>query len=143
MSGCIGAPSQVVKSLFEPFHIVPSSSAVLFWLSLYALSISTASEGNIIVIADGVYETQLDGYELNQIYNMTGPKIHHVIFVDNYKVWWEMGKSYTVRLVDTLNVKINAECIIGKSCCHPENRYSFRSSFLEAIIELDFIGSFL
>lgn len=57
-------------------------------------------------IANGVYKTQLDGYELKEIYQRTGHKIHHVIFVDSYKVWWEMGKSYTVRLVDALNMRL-------------------------------------
>lgn len=65
-------------------------------------------------IADSVYETQLDGYELNEIYRTTGQKIHHVIFVDSYKVWWEMGKSYTVRLVDTLNMGLVDDVIFGK-----------------------------
>lgn len=65
-------------------------------------------------IADGVYETQLDGYELKEIYQRTGHKIHHVIFVDSYKVWWEMGKSYTVRLVDALNMGLVDDVIFGR-----------------------------
>ena len=65
-------------------------------------------------IADSVYETQLDGYELNEIYQRTGHKIHHVIFVDSYKVWWEMGKSYTVRLVDALNMGLVDDVIFGR-----------------------------
>lgn len=65
-------------------------------------------------IADGVYETQLDGYELNEIYQRTGHKIHHVLFVDSYKVWWEMGKPYTVRLVDALNMGLADDVVFGR-----------------------------
>lgn len=65
-------------------------------------------------IADGVYETQLDGYELKEIYQRTGHKIHHVLFVDSYKVWWEMGKPYTVRLLDALNMGLVDDVIFGK-----------------------------
>lgn len=65
-------------------------------------------------IADSVYETQLDGYEFNEIYDRTGEKVHHVLLVDSYKVWWEMGKSYTVRLIDALNMGLVDEVIIGR-----------------------------
>lgn len=65
-------------------------------------------------IADSVYETQLDGYEFNEIYDRTGQKVHHVIFVDSYKVWWEMGKSYTCRLIDALNMGLVDDVIFGK-----------------------------
>ena len=65
-------------------------------------------------IADGVYETQLDGYELNEIYDRTGHKIYHVLFVDSYPVWWEQGKSYLIRLIDTLNMGLVDEVIFGK-----------------------------
>ena len=65
-------------------------------------------------IADGVYETQLDGYEFNEIYDRTGQKVHHVIFVDSYKVWWEMGKSYTCRLIDALNMGLVDDVIFGR-----------------------------
>lgn len=65
-------------------------------------------------IADGVYETQLDGHELNEIYRRTGHKIHHVLFVDSYKVWWEMGKPYTVRLIDALNMGLVDDVVFGK-----------------------------
>jgi len=65
-------------------------------------------------IADSVYETQLDGYEFNEIYDRTGEKVHHVILVDSYKVWWEMGKSYTCRLIDALNMGLVDDVIFGR-----------------------------
>lgn len=35
-------------------------------------------------IADGVYETQLDGYEFKDMYERTGRKVYHVLFIDAY-----------------------------------------------------------
>lgn len=65
-------------------------------------------------VADGVYETQLDGYEFNEIYNRTGTKIYHVLFIDAYGTWWTKGKSYLCRIIDILNNGIVDEVIVGK-----------------------------
>ena len=65
-------------------------------------------------VADGVYETQLDGFEFNELYERTGIKIYHVLFVDAYRTWWEQGKSYLCRIVDALNSGTVDEVIIGR-----------------------------
>ena len=65
-------------------------------------------------VADGVYETQLDGYEFQELYNRTGKKIYHVLFVDAYRTWWVQGKSYLCRLVDAMNAGLVDEVIVGK-----------------------------
>ncbi len=65
-------------------------------------------------VADGVYETQLDGYEFNEIWNRTGRKIYHVLFFDAYRTWWIQGKSYLCRIVDALNSGIVDEVIVGR-----------------------------
>ncbi len=65
-------------------------------------------------VADGVYETQLDGYELRDISDRTGSYINHVLFIDGYKTWWEDGKSYLCRIVDMLNAGLVDEVIIGR-----------------------------
>jgi len=65
-------------------------------------------------IADGVYETLLDGYELNEIQQRTGQKIFHILFIDAYDTWWGMGKSYLCRIIDALNMGLVDEVIIGK-----------------------------
>lgn len=64
-------------------------------------------------IADGVYETQLDGFEFRELQDRSGRKVYHVLFVDAYKTWWEMGKSYLCRLMDTLNEGLVDEIIFG------------------------------
>lgn len=65
-------------------------------------------------VADGVYETQLDGYELNDISARSRRPIKHILFIDGYKTWWEDGRSYLCRIIDTLNAGLVDEVIIGR-----------------------------
>ncbi len=65
-------------------------------------------------VADGVYETQLDGFEFKEIYERTGVKVYHVLFIDAYKTWWTQGKSYLCRLIDALNSGVVDEVIFGR-----------------------------
>ena len=65
-------------------------------------------------VADGVYETQLDGYEFRDIFANTGYKVHHTFFLDAYKTWWIDGKSYLCRVVDMLNAGLVDEVIFGQ-----------------------------
>lgn len=65
-------------------------------------------------IADGIYETQLDGLEFMDLKNRTGKKIFHVLFIDAYQTWWIQGKSYLCRVIDALNAGQVDEVIIGR-----------------------------
>ena len=65
-------------------------------------------------ISDGVYETQLDGFEFNEIFKRMGKKVYHVLFIDSYHTWWDLGKSYLCRVVDALNSGIVDEVIVGR-----------------------------
>lgn len=65
-------------------------------------------------IADGVYETQLDGFEINQLEEKMSHPIYHVFFADAYFTWWDKGKSYLCRLIDALNMGLVDELIFGK-----------------------------
>ena len=65
-------------------------------------------------IADGVYETQLDGYEIKAIYQETKRKVHHIYFIDDHNTWWNMGKSYLCRIIDMLHCGLVDEVIFGK-----------------------------
>ena len=61
-------------------------------------------------IADGVYETQLDGYEVK---TTIGFKPIHNFLIDGYSTWWLKGKSYLCRIIDTLNMGLVNEVIFG------------------------------
>jgi hypothetical protein len=65
-------------------------------------------------IADGVYETQLDGYEIKTIREETQKNIRHIYFIDDYNTWWNMGKSYLCRIIDMLHMGLVDEVIMGK-----------------------------
>ena len=65
-------------------------------------------------VADAVYETQLDGYEFNEILNRTGENVHHVILIDGYYTFWVKGKSYLCRFIDALNMGLIDDLIIGR-----------------------------
>ena len=65
-------------------------------------------------VADGVYETQLDGYEFRDIDSNYDKKVFHIFFTDAYKTWWVDGKSYLCRIIDFLNAGLVDEVIIGR-----------------------------
>ena len=51
-------------------------------------------------IADGVYETMLDGEEFAELRDLEGRDIKHYLIVDDYRTWWQQGKSYLCRIID-------------------------------------------
>lgn len=65
-------------------------------------------------VADGVYETMLDGYEVREAEKNHGFKIKHYLIVDAHYTWWGMGKSYLCRMVDMMHMGLVDEVLIGK-----------------------------
>lgn len=65
-------------------------------------------------VADGVYETQLDGWELWEAKVNTGIGVKHYLFIDDHFTWWGMGRSYLCRLIDTIHMGLVTEVIFGK-----------------------------
>jgi hypothetical protein len=65
-------------------------------------------------VADGIYETMLDGLELEKLEKLSGYKVFHYLFVDDYFTWWECGKSYLCRLIDIMHMEYVDEIIFGK-----------------------------
>lgn len=65
-------------------------------------------------IADGIYETLLDGMELAEIKDNLGAKIEHYLIVDDYNTWWNMGRSYLCRICDMLHMGLLTEAIFGR-----------------------------
>ncbi len=64
-------------------------------------------------IADGVYETLLDGLELEELREHEGIHIDHILIIDAYQTWWKMGKSYLCRIIDMLNMGYVDEVLFG------------------------------
>lgn len=65
-------------------------------------------------VADGVYETLLDGYELQELDVSAGRRVHHVLVVDDYFTWWDCGRSYLCRIVDMLHMGFLDEVLFGR-----------------------------
>jgi hypothetical protein len=55
-------------------------------------------------VADGVYETQLDGLELEEMRASEGIAARHYLFLDAHYTWWKCGRSYLCRLYDMVNM---------------------------------------
>jgi len=65
-------------------------------------------------VADGVYETLLDGMELEELEAVAQRKVQHVLFIDDYFTWWECGRSYLCRMIDMLHMGYVDEIIFGR-----------------------------
>lgn len=65
-------------------------------------------------VADGVYETLLDGMELEELRTATGRHVTHVLFIDDRYTWWECGRSYLCRMIDMLHMGYVDEVVIGR-----------------------------
>jgi hypothetical protein len=65
-------------------------------------------------VADGVYETLLDGMELEELERATGRRIDHVLFIDDKFTWWDCGRSYLCRIIDMLHMGYVDEVLFGR-----------------------------
>jgi hypothetical protein len=65
-------------------------------------------------VADGIYESLLDGIELRQISQETGAKIEHLLMLDAKDTWWKKGKSYLCRVIDMLHMGYVDEVLFGR-----------------------------
>ncbi len=65
-------------------------------------------------VADGIYESILDGLELEDLLEHEKIKVLHYLMVDAKYTWWDCGKSYLCRLIDMLNMEYVDEILFGK-----------------------------
>ena len=64
-------------------------------------------------VADGVYETLLDGMELEELSEHEGIDVRHYLIVDAHYTWWDCGRSYLCRMVDMLHMGYVDEILFG------------------------------
>lgn len=64
-------------------------------------------------VADGVYETLLDGMELEELREHEKVKVLHYLMLDAYYTWWDCGKSYLCRIIDMLHMGYTDEVLFG------------------------------
>lgn len=65
-------------------------------------------------VADGVYETLLDGMELEELEAASQRKVQHILFIDDHNTWWNMGRSYLCRMIDMLHMGYVDEIVFGR-----------------------------
>ncbi len=65
-------------------------------------------------VADGVYETMLDGHEILEAARGNGPRVLHYLIVDDFYTWWECGLSYLCRIIDSLHMGLVDEVLFGR-----------------------------
>ena len=64
-------------------------------------------------VADGVYESLLDGMELEELREHEGIDVRHYLIVDAHYTWWDCGRSYLCRMVDMLHMGYVDEVLFG------------------------------
>jgi hypothetical protein len=61
-----------------------------------------------------VYETLLDGMELEEISEHESINVEHLLVVDSKFTWWVCGRSYLCRIIDMLHMGYVDEVLFGK-----------------------------
>ena len=64
-------------------------------------------------VADSVYETLLDGMELEELADNAGVRVRHYLMVDSHYTWWVTGRSYLCRMVDMVHMGYVDEVLFG------------------------------
>jgi hypothetical protein len=64
-------------------------------------------------VADGVYETLLDGLELKEAELSLGIPVGHYLMIDDHFTWWQCGRSYLCRMIDMLHMGLVSEVLFG------------------------------
>ncbi|MFZ4694232.1 MAG: DUF7687 domain-containing protein [Verrucomicrobiia bacterium] len=65
-------------------------------------------------VADGVYETLLDGMEIEELASAEEVNILHYLMIDAHYTWWDCGKSYLCRVIDMLHMGYVDEVLVGR-----------------------------
>jgi hypothetical protein len=64
-------------------------------------------------VADGVYESLLDGMELEELREEEKIDVKHYLMVDAHYTWWVCGRSYLCRIIDMLHMGYVDEVLFG------------------------------
>jgi len=64
-------------------------------------------------VADGIYESLLDGLELEELKEHENIDVKHYLMIDAHDTWWKQGKSYLCRIIDILHMGYVDEVLFG------------------------------
>jgi hypothetical protein len=64
-------------------------------------------------VADGIYETLLDGMELIELDEHEHVAVKHYLMIDAHYTWWDCGRPYLCRIIDMLHMGFVDEVLFG------------------------------
>jgi len=103
-----GAPLRTLARRVDGAFQSPVNPIAVWEIKEYYYTTSFGSR-----VADGVYESLLDGMELEDLREQEGIDVKHYLMVDGYLTWWGMGRSYLCRIVDMLHMGYVDEALFG------------------------------
>ena len=64
-------------------------------------------------VSGAIYETLLDGMELDELRVNEAIDVKHYLMIDGYGTWWNKGRSYLCRIIDMLHMGLLDEALFG------------------------------
>lgn len=104
-----GKPVRTLARRFDGAFPSPVNPIALWEVKEYYFTTTFGSR-----VADGVYETLLDGLELEEMRDHEGIHCAHYLYVDARATWWDKGRPYLCRIIDMLHMGYVDEAIFGK-----------------------------
>lgn len=106
-----GAPFRTLARRVDGAFPSPVNPVAIWEIKEYYYTTTFGSR-----VADGVYESLLDGLELEELRQATKGQVHvqHLLMIDARYTWWVKGRSYLCRIVDMLHMGYLNEALFGR-----------------------------
>lgn len=103
-----GAPLRTLSRRVDGAFPSPINPVAIWEIKEYYYTTTFGSR-----VADGVYETLLDGMEIEELDISENVQVLHYLFLDARYTWWDCGKSYLCRIVDMVQMGYVDEVLVG------------------------------
>jgi hypothetical protein len=104
-----GVPVRTLARRVDGAFTSPVNPVAVWEIKEYYYTTSFGSR-----VADGVYESLLDGMELEELRGEAEIDVKHLLMVDAHYTWWVKGKSYLCRIIDMLHMGYVDEVMFGR-----------------------------
>jgi len=104
-----GAPLRTLSRRVDGAFPSPINPIAIWEIKEYYYTTTFGSR-----VADGVYETLLDGMEIEEMAAAEKVNVLHYLFLDARYTWWDCGRSYLCRIVDMTQMGYVDEVIVGR-----------------------------
>src|SRR5260370_38914755 len=94
-----GAPLRTLARRIDGAFPSPVNPIAVWELKEYYYTTTFGSR-----VADGVYESLLDGMELEELREHEAIDVKHYLMVDDHYTWCERGHSYLSRIIASLHI---------------------------------------